>query len=212
MKIISLNIGEPKNVFWNKKAYTTSFFKKPVNTKVKVTQDGIVGDKQANTKFHGGVNKAVYAYSADNYLYWKELLGLESMEWGMFGENITINGIDERDVCIGDIFQTGSVQLMAVQPRQPCSKLSMRFNNLTMVKKFWDADKPGIYFKVIKNGEMKTGNTFELIEKSETGITIFNIYRILNGKQKDTDLMKRIISISFIPDSLKKDIYKVISH
>lgn len=208
MKVVSVNIGEPKHLFWNQKAYYTSIYKTPTNKKVDVTWDGIIGDKQANLKAHGGVDKAVYAYSANHYTYWENLLG-KKIPYGAFGENLTIYGLFESEINIGNIIQIGDVELMAVQPRQPCSKLSLRFDDLTMVKKFWDANKPGIYFRVIKEGSFINGDVVTKVENEDSNISIFDIYRLLNNSMLDSSKLKSLLMINFLPESLKNDLSRL---
>lgn len=210
MHLISVNIGEPKHVFWNKKSYYTSFFKHPVNEILEVSGEGISGDMQANTKFHGGIDKAIYAYSAQHYSYWEGILNRNDLTWGMFGENFTVSGeFNEEYIFIGDIFKVGSIEMMAVQPRRPCSKLCMRFEDLTMVKKFWESDKPGIYFRVLKEGKIKKGNILEKTHESDCKISIAEIYRFLKKESLDTVKMNKLFDYEYLPDSLRNDLKKI---
>lgn len=211
MKLISVNIGEPRHIFWNKKSYYTSFFKQPVNEILEVSDEGLSGDMQANTKVHGGIDKAIYAYSVEHYSYWEKLLKRNDLTWGMFGENFTVSGdFNEEYIFIGDIFKVGSIEMMAAQPRQPCSKLNMRFEDLTMVKKFWESDKPGIYFRVLKEGEIQNGNTLEKIHESDYKISIAEIYRFLRKGTLDKLKLNKLLEYKYLPESLRKDIKKSI--
>jgi MOSC domain-containing protein YiiM len=211
MEIISLNIGTPKHVFWKNKSYYTSIYKYPVEDYTEVRKEGIVGDAQANTKVHGGIEKAVYGYFAQHYEYWKDLLKRQDLVWGMFGENLTISGeLEEQHIALGDIFQVGEVELMALQPRQPCSKLCLRFDDLTLVKKFWESDRPGIYFKVLKEGKIKAGDQFKRIKESSSGITILEAYQILRKELKQKEKIDNLLHFEEIPLSLKKGILEIV--
>jgi len=211
MHVISVNVGGPKTIFWNNKSYYTSFYKQPVQNALNVTYEGMAGDQQANTKVHGGLDKAVYAYPARHYNYWSEILNRNDLVWGMFGENLTIDGdLNERDIHLGDIFQCGTVKLMAAQPRQPCSKLCMRFDDLTMVKKFLEASRPGIYFRVIEQGTLQLGNKFIKVEENVDSHSILEIYNLLTSKIKDIAIVKSVLKSTLVPQSLRIDLSKLL--
>ncbi|TBR25368.1 MOSC domain-containing protein, partial [bacterium] len=148
MRLTSLNISDIVETSWRGKAVTTGFFKKPVEGRRAVTKAGIAGDRQADPRYHGGEFKAVYAYSADAYVYWEKELG-RALEPGAFGENLTVAGMVDEELCVGDEVRVGTALLQAVQPRQPCWKLGMRFSDPKMVKRFHDSGLWGVYFRVL---------------------------------------------------------------
>ncbi len=122
MKLISVNLGQPHTVDWKGRSVTTAFFKEPVTGRVKVKKLGLDGDKQADLQVHGGPKKAVCAYPSEHYDYWrKELPGVE-FPWGSFGENLTVSGLSEDKLRIGDSLQIGSSELAVTKPRLPCSR------------------------------------------------------------------------------------------
>src|ERR687888_98634 len=163
MKILSVNVGLPRKVLFSGEVVTTGIFKEPVKGRIKLRRLNLDGDKQADLTVHGGFDKAVYTYPAEHYDYWKNRLPNMKLSWGMFGENFTTEGLLEDQVNIGDIFRVGSSELVATQPRMPCYKLGVKFGRMDIVKKFMDSKLPGIYFRVIKEGEVEAGDAIELI-------------------------------------------------
>jgi len=159
MRLISVNVGTPQEILWKGRSVRTAIFKSPVEGPVEVGELGLAGDRQADLSVHGGPDKAVYAYPAEHYEYWKkELPGVE-LAWGNFGENLTTEGLLEADLRAGDRFQVGTATLMLTQPRQPCYKLQVRFNRADMVKRFLASGRSGFYFRVIEPGELRAGST-----------------------------------------------------
>src|SRR5687768_6856117 len=133
MKLISLNVGRPQPWFYNGKEVFTSIFKSPVKGSRYVSEQNIGGDEQSDLNVHGGLLKAVYSYDLSFYAHWKTLLQRDDWNYGLFGENLTTEGLPDEEIRIGDIFQVGSAVLMAVQPRFPCFKLNIRFDSPDMI-------------------------------------------------------------------------------
>ena len=129
MKILSINVSEPQKVTFNGKELITSIYKKPVSNKVQVTSHGIEGDRQADLSVHGGYDKAVYAYSFSHYKLWGEHLKKEFNEYGLVGENLTIDNFDENDIRIGDRLKINDCVLQVSQPRIPCYKIGIKMNS-----------------------------------------------------------------------------------
>ncbi|MEK6578385.1 MAG: MOSC domain-containing protein [Bdellovibrionota bacterium] len=137
----------------------------------------IEGDRQADLSVHGGEDKAVYAYSFDTYPKWKEILGLNSLEYGAMGENLTLDHLDETQVCVGDVFELGTCQLEAVQPRFPCFKLALKYNDPSIVQAFNRFLRSGVYFRVRKEGKIETGNELKLTQSEEIKVSIHELFR-----------------------------------
>jgi MOSC domain-containing protein YiiM len=154
MQVISVNVGLPREVLWKGKVVSTGIFKEPVEGRVQVRSLNLDGDRQADLTVHGGVDKAVYAYPAEHYDYWRNQLPEMELPWGMFGENWTIEGLSEDAVNIGDCFRIGSAEVIATQPRMPCYKLGIRFGRTDIVKRFLDSRLTGVYFSVVEEGEV----------------------------------------------------------
>src|SRR5881396_493338 len=127
MKIVSVNLGLPREFRYNNQTFMTAIFKTPAIGKVCVRRLNLDGDRQADLTVHGGLDKAIYAYPAEHYSFWREQFPEMKLPWGMFGENLTLTGLFEDTVHIGDQFQVGSAKLMVTQPRLPCYKLGIKF-------------------------------------------------------------------------------------
>jgi len=178
MKIITTNIGDRVELTWKEKLITTGFFKKPVSEPIFLDTEDVKGDALCDRKNHGGVDQAVYAYSLKHYDYWKNLY--PDIDWvigGMFGENLTIDDLDETKVHVGDTFKIGdSVIIEVTKPRQPCMKMGVRFNDMKIVKQFWNTSMCGVYFKVIETGFVKAGDMLVQIKSYPKNKTIAKVY------------------------------------
>src|SRR3989454_12071918 len=145
MKLLSVNVGLPREIEWRGKLVRTSIFKAPVPGRVRVAALNLENDKQSDLSVHGGVDKAVYAYPSEHYSFWREELPGVDLPWGMFGENFTTEGIVEKTVHIGDRLRAGSAEFIFTQPTIPCFKLSIRFDGLDMVKSFLRRGTAGLH-------------------------------------------------------------------
>src|SRR5262245_58207652 len=143
MRVVSVNVGLPRDVIWKGRTVTTSIFKEPVEGRVALRNLNFDGDRQADLSVHGGPMKAVYAYPVEHYDYWRGELPDMTLPFGMFGENLTIDGLVENAVNIGDRFRIGSAELMATGPRLPCYKLGIKFGRDDMVKRFAASGRTG---------------------------------------------------------------------
>lgn len=162
MKIVSVNVGLPREVVWKGITVKTAIFKEPVATTVAIRELNLAGDQQADLAVHGGSEKAVYAYPAEHYEYWRKQLSDISFSWGTFGENLTTAGLWEGMLCIGDLLRIGSAVLQITQPRMPCYKLQLRFNRDDMIKRFLVSGRSGFYLSVIEPGNVGAGSYREV--------------------------------------------------
>jgi MOSC domain-containing protein YiiM len=201
-KIVSLNVGLPRRVVFNGQVVTTGIFKEPTDGHVMIRRLNLDGDKQADLTVHGGVDKAVYSYAAEHYDYWRGELPSMDLPWGMFGENFTTQGLLEDNVNIGDTLQVGSAKLMVTQPRMPCYKLGVRFGRMDIVRRFMASGRPGIYCKVLEEGEVVKGDKINIISKDKNNITVIDIVRMYN-RDGDIEIMKRAIKIGALPEGWK---------
>jgi MOSC domain-containing protein YiiM len=202
MKLISVCVGLPRDVNWKEKSVATSIFKQPVDGRVMMRSLNLEGDQQADLTVHGGVEKAIYAYPMEHYPYWRQELPDEELPWGAFGENLTTEGLLETTVNIGDCFRIGTAEVMVTQPRFPCFKLNLKFGRDDMVKQFLNSRLSGIYFSVIQEGEVGTGDTIELISRDEHDITVADIVQIYVREAND-DLVRRAIEVPALATSLR---------
>lgn len=202
-QIVSLNVGLPRRVVFNGQVVTTGIFKEPTDGHVMIRRLNLDGDKQADLTVHGGVDKAVYSYAAEHYDYWRGELPSMNLPWGMFGENFTTQGLLEDNVNIGDTLQVGSAKLMVTQPRMPCYKLGVRFGRMDIVRRFMASGRPGIYCKVLEEGEVVKGDKINIISKDKNNITVIDIVRMYNRDHRDIEIMKRAIKIGALPEGWK---------
>ena len=205
MKILSVNVGLPRKVSFNGQIITTAIFKDPVKGPIMLRRLNLDGDKQADLTVHGGVDKAVYSYPAEHYDYWRKQFPNMDLIWGMFGENFTTEGLMEDTVNIGDQLQIGSAKLVATQPRMPCYKLGVRFGRMEIIRRFLASGRPGIYFRVLIEGEVQTGDKIEIIRRDKNNVTVKDIVRlyITRDHVDNIETMKRAIKISALPEGWK---------
>ena len=203
-RVISLNVGLPRTVNFQGKAVTTGIFKEPVKGRIKLRRLNLDGDKQADLRVHGGPDKAVYAYSAEHYDYWKKRLPNMKLPWGMFGENFTTEELLEEQVNIGDVFRVGSSELVATQPRMPCYKLGVKFGRMDIIRQFMNSKLSGIYFKVLKEGEVGAGDDIEIISRDENNVTVKDIVQLATGKADITKL-RQAIRIKPLPEAWRQE-------
>ena len=197
-QIISVNVGKPKSLNWKGEIVQTSIFKHPVQGSVEVKTLNLVGDQQSDLKVHGGPDKAVYAYPSEHYEFWTNEIN-QDLPWGSFGENLTIRGFLEPDVRVGDILQVGSVTFQVTQPRFPCFKLGLKFNDSGMIKRFAISRRNGFYFRVLQEGELAAGDDMVLTSKTEKGILINDFLELYLGKEKPRALLEAAIGSPGIP-------------
>lgn len=176
MKIVSTNVGERKEIDWKGKTVTTGIFKHSVDTPVFLDVETVKEDTICDREHHGGIDQAVYGYSSKHYDYWKEIYPDLDWEYGMFGENLTIDDLEETETHVGDTYKVGECIIEVTKPRQPCMKLGVRFNDMKMVKKFWNTSMSGVYFKILQTGTVKAGDEFELIKKCPENPTMADLY------------------------------------
>jgi len=185
MKVISVNLGEKRKIQWRKKIVETGIFKTPVQLPIFLDIEDVQHDSVIDRKFHGGLEKAVYAYGENHYDYWKELYPDLDWDYGMFGENLTITNLDETKINVGNIYQLGEATIEVTKPRQPCFKLGIRFNNPKVIKQFWNSTKSGIYFKILKTGYVAKNDELILLESKLENFTIAEAY---HSKRVKNDL------------------------
>ncbi|KAA2216419.1 MULTISPECIES: MOSC domain-containing protein [Maribacter] len=200
MKIISTNIcNEPRTFVWNGTEEQTGIFKFPTSEKLFLTKSDVQKDTIINRVNHGGENKACYLFSADQYPFWKEKYPNHEWNWGMFGENLTITGLDESQIRIGNVYKMGSALVQVSQPREPCYKLGIRFGTQQILKEFIDQNHPGTYVKILEEGEVSMGDELKLIQQSENTLTVQEFYELMFLKEKPKDLLQRFMDNPAVP-------------
>lgn len=210
MKVISVNVGLPREVIFKGEVVITGIFKEPVKGRIKLRNLNLDGDRQADLTVHGGIDKAVYAYPAEHYKYWIHELPETAFSWGMFGENFTTEGLVEDSVNIGDLFQIGTARLIATQPRMPCYKLGVKFKRTDIIRKFLNSRRPGIYFKVLNEGDVGAGDEIKLISRDKNNVTINDIVRLYVEDKTDIEAMQRAITVESLPLGWRHHFYEQI--
>ena len=191
MKIVSVNVGVPREITWRGETFRTSIFKTPVSGPVRVARLNIDGDRQSDLSVHGGIDKAVYVYPAEHYAYWRDELPGVELPWGAFGENFTTEGLLENVVQIGDSLGAGSAEFVVTQPRMPCFKLGARFERTDMVKRFLRSGRTGFYLAVAREGSVAPGNIVTSLGRDEQAISVADIVGLYAAKNPSQDLLRR---------------------
>jgi MOSC domain-containing protein YiiM len=201
MKLVSINVGLPRQVEWRGKIVLTSIFKTPISGRACIEKLNLAGDRQSDLSVHGGRDKAVYAYPSEHYDFWgMELPGVE-LGWGAFGENFTTEGLLEDRVCIGDQIRCGSAELVVTQPRIPCFKLGIRFGRPDMVKRFQRSGRSGFYLAVLREGEVAAGDPIELVASQQDRVSVAEIARLYTDDAADQQLLRRASELPGLPDA-----------
>ena len=177
MKVISLNVGLPRDVNWHGRAVRTSIWKSPVEGRIRVVGFNLDGDRQSDLSVHGGERKAVYIYPSEHYEFWRQELPGMDLPWGSFGENFTTEGLLESDVRLGDRLGIGSAEFTVTQPRLPCYKLGIRFGNDGMVKRFLQSGRSGFYVAVVREGDVACGDLVAFTSRAAGGTTVEDDFR-----------------------------------
>jgi MOSC domain-containing protein YiiM len=175
--IVSVNVGTPKQVGVRRgRPQMSAIFKAPVAGRVRVEGVNVAGDDQADRRVHGGPDKAVYAYASEDAAWWAAELDRE-VPPAMFGENLTLAGVDVSGAVVGERWRAGTVELEVCQPRLPCFKLGIRFGDPRMVKRFAEASRPGAYLRIVREGELSAGDELTVVSRPEHGVTVADISR-----------------------------------
>ncbi|MCU4986506.1 MOSC domain-containing protein [Bacillus cereus] len=209
-RLLSLNIGLPKEVTYGGKVIHTGINKKQVKEPVYLSFVKFNGDGQADLVHHGGVDKAVCVYTGDHYPYWEQELN-QDLVYGAFGENITVSGMREEDVCIGDTFELGQAIVQVTQPRQPCFKLAKKYNIPKLPLYFQETGYTGFYFRVLKEGWVSSVDTLKRLQSDPKGVSVAFANRIMHKEKQNIEGIKRILEVNAFSSSWRKSFEKRIS-
>ncbi len=194
-RIVSVNCSLGRTVVWKDRRVQTGIFKAPVPGPVMVRKLNVDGDRQSDLKVHGGPDKAVYSYDIQDYWFWESEMD-RPLPHGMFGENLTTEGLLDREVCVGDVLNAGkTVLLQATQPRLPCYKLGIKFQDEGMVRRFTQAGRWGVYFRVLEEGLISAGDALTFVSRDPHQVTIDSLARISTGQPVDPELIRRALDV-----------------
>ncbi len=195
MKLLSINVAKPKNITYKGKQVLTGIYKNPTQSPLMLRTLNLDGDKQADLEAHGGIYKAVYVYSIENYNYWKQKLNRDDFNYGQFGENFTVEGMTDNVIYVGDRFQVGDAIVEVTQPRVPCYKLAFKMNRPDFVKLFLRSGRTGFYLKVIQESEVNIADTFNKINNGPEQMTVQEINHLLYFDKKNIQMARKALKI-----------------
>ena len=204
IKILSINVGLPKAVLIDGEQIQTAIFKAPTAGSMKVTKLNLKGDQQADLSVHGGPDKAVYVYSWENILYWRQQLQREDLGPGSFGENLTVEGLLDQEVAIGDELEAGTARFQVTQPRLPCFKLAARIGLPGFPKVFLQSGRTGFYLRVLEEGVISAGDSIRRIEvQGPRRVTVAEFTKLYRNREVSNGLVVDALSLEALPESWK---------
>jgi ferredoxin-NADP reductase/MOSC domain-containing protein YiiM len=194
-KVLSVNVGLPRDVTWDSKTVRTSVWKSPIDGRRMVRKLNIQGDAQADLAGHGGEHRAVFVYQMDSYHYWERFLGRSDFTFGQFGENFTVDGLSDKDVCIGDRYRIGSAEFEVTQPRVTCYRVGIRMNEPRMAALLVAHHRPGFYFRVLKEGEVGAGDDIAKITEGPERTSVAEVDALLYLPGHSREQLERVLRI-----------------
>jgi MOSC domain-containing protein YiiM len=207
MRVLSVNVSLPKTISFQGEQLQTGIFKQPVTGQVRVRWTNLEGDRQADLEVHGGPNKAVYAYSWENVEYWRTFLHRDDLVAGTFGENLTVEGLREAEVNIGDEFEIGTARFQVSQPRLPCFKLGIAIGRPDFIKIFQQSGRTGFYLRILKEGVLEAGDAIRRFPTSDSEpVSVAEMVRIYSSAKREPKDVARALNLSALPDSWKRDL------
>ena len=210
MQIISTNIAKPTIIEWRGQNVETGIYKYAVEGPIFLGLEDVMNDHVIDRRYHGGSDKACYLYSADHYPFWQKKYPNQDWKWGMFGENLTVSGLNESEIRIGDRFQIGNAEVQVTQPRQPCFKLGVRFGDQSVVSDFWSLPYPGVYVRVLSQGDVKADDEMILLDRNPESLSVSQVFSIFHENKENLEMIKKVIAEPFIAASCRRDIEKLL--
>ena len=211
MKLLSINVSKPKPIEYNGKTVYTGIFKEPISGAVMLRENNIDGDGQGDLKVHGGTYKAIYGYPFEHYSHWQQVLNRDDLTYGQFGENLTVSGMLEEEIHIGDVFQIGShVKLEITQPRVPCFKLGYKMGQPEFPRQFLESGRVGFYFRVIAEGEITAGDAISRIEISSEQMSVKEILNLRYFDTNNHEKINKARKLTALSPSWKKDFIRIL--
>lgn len=206
MQIYAISLGRSQWVQYRGKPVATGIYKSPVAGPVTVTAEGLSGDEQIDRKHHGGRDKAVYAYTLENHRHWAALRGVPEFPPGHFGENLTVTGMPDETVFIGDVFRMGGCLFQVTQPRVPCFKLGLKFGDPGFVAEFMRSGRTGFYLRVLASGEVCAGDAVSLEEQAPLQVSVRDAMRALQSGPDRREWIERVLAVPALSAAWREDL------
>ena len=210
MRLLSVNVSQPKEVSYNGKTIRTGIFKEPVNGQVMLGKLNLDGDGQADLSVHGGIDKAVYAYPIEHYVYWQNKLNRDEFTCGQFGGNFTVEGMLEDQIHIGDVFRIGTALVEVTQPRVPCFKLGLKMGMATFPKHFLASERSGFYLRVLEEGKVGAGDVIERVKVDPVQLAVKEVHHLLYFDNSNLQGLGKVLSVPALATSWRKSFEKVL--
>lgn len=175
--VLSVNVGTPREFDYRSRVASSAIWKTPAAGRIAARGVNLAGDDQADREAHGGPDKAIYAYAAEDTRWWEKEIS-RPLEYGAFGENLTTEGIDVNGALVGELWTIGTTQLEVAEPRMPCWRLGVRMNDSLFLRYFTEAMRPGAYLRIVSEGDLGAGDEIPVVEKPATDLTIRDVFRI----------------------------------
>ena len=207
-RLLAVSIGLPREVDWQGEKVRTGIFKAPVEAPVEAGPLGLAGDGQADLRVHGGLDKAIYAFDEASTAYWRESLGRPDLGPGAFGENLTVAGFPDDSVHIGDRFRIGEAEFEVSQPRQPCVKLGIRFEDPTLPKRFFESGRVGYYLRVVEAGRIEAGDEIRRIAAAPEGMDIRTLVAIWLDREAPRESLERAVALQTLAEAWRAPLRK----
>jgi MOSC domain-containing protein YiiM len=201
VRVLSVNVGLPREVVWRGTPVTTGIYKEPVAGRVPLRRLNLDGDRQADLRVHGGPDKAVYAYPSEFYELWSRERPELDFGPGTFGENLTTQGLLDEDVSVGDRFRIGTAELVVTQPRLPCFKLGIKMGRDRFVTEFLERGLYGFYLAVAREGEVEAGDPITELHRDPRRFGVTEIARMYARDRDDVEGMRRAAELDVLPES-----------
>lgn len=202
IRLLSVNVGQPAKLVHEGKEVISAIQKNPVQSELQLSKLNLEGDAQANRVRHGGPNKALCMHSAEHYRYFAKALRRE-IHYGDFGENLTIEGMTETDICVGDVFTWGEAVVQVSQPRPPCHKLAKRFAAPSLPLWFQETGFTGFYLRVLLEGRVGIEHPLAVLERHPAGVTLETVNRVLYHDRMNMELISKILSVEELSQSCR---------
>jgi len=200
--------GDPESNDPMDRPWTTGFYKTPVSGRIWLRRTNLDGDAQADLEHHGGPDKAVNVYPVEHYVYWRKQLGIEALTHGGFGENFSIEGLLEDEVCIGDQFGIGDAVVQVSQPRQPCWKLARRWRVKDLAVRVQENGRTGWYFRVLREGRISAGDPLTLIGKGDVDWSVARANEVMHLRKDDRTAASRLAGCAGLSESWRNTLEK----